>query len=183
MNFSLFTQSRQFFMIFRSSEEFGKTSRHVCSSVCPSVCQQFVIYFFSSPEPKAQVSYCHPFSSVVRRPLTFYIFIFFSRTGWRISTKLGGDHPQGVGTQSCSYGGGGPQGGPGAGPQRVKRGQTLKIFFSRTKSSRVMIFCMQIPLQMKNIVCSRQMLGWPPWAPRGVQTLREGAKGKFFFQH
>ena len=51
--------------------------------------------FFSSPEQKAQVSLCHPFSSVVRGALTFYIFIFFTRTGGRvrISTKLGGDHP------------------------------------------------------------------------------------------
>ena len=29
---------------------------------------QFMISFFSSPEPKARVSYCRPFSSVVRRP-------------------------------------------------------------------------------------------------------------------
>ena len=66
--------------------------------------------FNSSPEPKAQLSYCHLSLSVVlralcvvRRALTFYIFIFFSRTGDQISTKLDGDHPYVLGTQSCSY--------------------------------------------------------------------------------
>ena len=79
---------------------------------------------FNSPEPNAQVSHCHPFSSVicrpssvVRRELTFYIFIFFSRTGGRISTKIVGDHPKGEGTQSCSYGADGLTGAQGRGPQ------------------------------------------------------------------
>ena len=30
--------------------------------------QEFYHRFITSPEPKAQVSYCRPFSSVVRRP-------------------------------------------------------------------------------------------------------------------
>ena len=57
---------------------------------------------FSSPEPKAQVSYCHSAPSVVRpsvvvrrRPssssssVNFNIFNFFSRTAWWILMKLG----------------------------------------------------------------------------------------------
>ena len=56
---------------------------------------------FSSPEPKAQVSYCHSAPSVVRpsvvrrrrRPssssVNFHIFNFFSRTAWWILMKLG----------------------------------------------------------------------------------------------
>ena len=63
----------------------------------------FVSLFFSSPEPKAQVSYCHSAPSVVRpsvvvrRPssssssssVNFHIFNFFSRTAWWILMKLG----------------------------------------------------------------------------------------------
>ena len=37
-------------------------------------------FFFSSHEPKAQVSYCHSAPSVVRPPVNFHIFNFFSRT-------------------------------------------------------------------------------------------------------
>ena len=52
---------------------------------------------FSSPEPKAQVSYCHSAPSVVRpsvRPssssvVNFHIFNFFYRTAWWILMKLG----------------------------------------------------------------------------------------------
>ena len=49
--------------------------------------------FFSSPEPKAQVSYCHSAPSVVRpsvcRPsVNFHIFDFFSETAEQNSTKL-----------------------------------------------------------------------------------------------
>ena len=48
---------------------------------------------FSSPEPKAQVSYCHSASSVVRRlsssSINFHIFNFSSRTAWWILMKLG----------------------------------------------------------------------------------------------
>jgi len=55
---------------------------------------QFEIYFLSSPEPMAQVSYCHRNLSGVR-PDVCYLFPlnhFFSRTTWPISTKLGGKH-------------------------------------------------------------------------------------------
>ena len=47
-------------------------------------------FFFNSPEPKAQVSYCHSAPSV--RPsssVNFHIFNFFSRTAWWILMKLG----------------------------------------------------------------------------------------------
>ena len=48
---------------------------------------------FSSPEPKAQVSYCHSAPSVVRpsvrRPsVNFHIFDFSSETAEQNSTKL-----------------------------------------------------------------------------------------------
>ena len=39
--------------------------------------------------------------------------------GW-ILTKLGRNHPQGLGIQRCSYGTGGHHGGPGGGPQGPK---------------------------------------------------------------
>ena len=50
---------------------------------------------FSSPELKAQVSFSVLDSSLVHCPvlsLTFYIFVFFSRTTVPISTKLGIKH-------------------------------------------------------------------------------------------
>ena len=40
--------------------------------------------------------------------------------GW-ILTKLGRNHPQGLGIQRCSYGTCGHHGGPGGGPQGPKR--------------------------------------------------------------
>ena len=43
---------------------------------------------FSSPEPKAQVSYCHSAPSVVRPSVNFHIFDFSSETAERNSKKL-----------------------------------------------------------------------------------------------
>ena len=51
-----------------------------------------ITFGFSSPEPKAQVSYCHSTPSVVRRrpsSVNFHIFNFFSRNAWSILMKLG----------------------------------------------------------------------------------------------
>ena len=36
---------------------------------------------------------------------------------------------------------------------------------------------------MKNIVCSGQDPRWPPWAPRGGESLGVGAKGKKAYFH
>ena len=71
---------------------------------------------FSSPEPKAQVSYCHsalsvvrpsvvrPSSSVVVRPsVNFHIFNFFSRTAWWILMKLGRDEVLMVPYKCCCF--------------------------------------------------------------------------------
>ena len=66
--------------------------------------------FFSSPEPKVRVSYCHSAPSVVRpsssssvRPLTFHIFDFFSRTAWWILMKLGRDEVLMVPYKCCCF--------------------------------------------------------------------------------
>ena len=68
---------------------------------------------FSSPEPKAQVSYCHSAPSVVRpsvvrpsvvRPsVNFYIFNFFSRTAGWILMKLGRDEVLMVPYKCCCF--------------------------------------------------------------------------------
>ena len=63
--------------------------------------------FFSSPEPKAQVSYCHSAPSVVRpsvRPsVNFHILNFFSRTAWWILMKLGRDEVLMVPYKCCCF--------------------------------------------------------------------------------
>ena len=69
---------------------------------------------FSSPEPKAQVSYCHSAPSVVRpsgvrrpsvvRPsVNFHIFNFFSGTAWWILMKLGRDEVLMVSYKCCCF--------------------------------------------------------------------------------
>ena len=75
-------------------------------------------WFFSSPEPKAHVSYCHSAPSVVRpsvvrrpsvrpssvRPsVNFHIFNFFSRTAWWILMKLGRDEVLMVPYKCCCF--------------------------------------------------------------------------------
>ena len=67
-------------------------------------------WLFSSPEPKAQVSYCHSALSVVRpsvvvcRPsVTFHIFNFFSRTARWILMKLGRDEVLMVPYKCCCF--------------------------------------------------------------------------------
>ena len=78
-----------------------------CGKKCCYFCFHSEVKFltrFSSPEPKAQVSYCHsapsvvrqsvrrrPSSSVVRTSVNFHIFNFFSRTAWWILMKFGRD--------------------------------------------------------------------------------------------
>ena len=76
------------------------------------------LFIFSSPEPKAQVSYCHSAPSVVRtsvvvrpsvRPssvhlsVNFYIFNFFSRTARWILMKLGRDEVLMVPYKCCCF--------------------------------------------------------------------------------
>ena len=60
--------------------------------------------FFSSPEPKARVSYCHSAPSVVRpSSVNFHIFDFFSRTAWWILMKLGRDEVLMVPYKCCCF--------------------------------------------------------------------------------
>ena len=67
---------------------------------------------FSSPEPKARVSYCHSALSVVRPSVVvlpsvwgklFHIFDFFSRTAWWILMKLGRDEVLMVPYKCCCF--------------------------------------------------------------------------------
>ena len=61
--------------------------------------------FFSSPEPKAEVSYCHSASSIRgRRPsVNFHIFNFYSRTARWILMKLGRDEVLMVPYKCCCF--------------------------------------------------------------------------------
>ena len=91
---------------------------------------------FSSPEPKAQVSYCHSAPSVVRpsvrRPsVNFYVFNFFSRTAWWILMTLGRDEVLMVPYKCCCFSARSAQG-------RIQGG--AKIGHVGSPSSRIFFF-------------------------------------------
>ena len=94
--------------------------------------------FFSSPEPKAQVSYCHSAPSVVRpsivvRPsVNFHIFNFFSRTAWWILMKLGRDEVLMVPYKCCCFSARSAQGRIQGGAKIGQRGSpSSRNFFFR----------------------------------------------------
>ena len=107
-------------------------------------CHQFpslfagVMLLFSSPEPKAQVSYCHSAPSVIRpsvvcRPsVNFHIFIFFSRTAWWILMKLGRDEVLMVPYKCCCFSARSAQGRIQGGAKIGQRGSpsSRNFFFS-----------------------------------------------------
>ena len=97
---------------------------------------------FSSPEPKAQVSYCHSAPSVVRpsvrrrpsvRPsVNFHIFNFFSRTAWWILMKLGRDEVLMVPYKCCCFSARSAQGRIQGGAKIGQRGSpSSRNFFFR----------------------------------------------------
>ena len=111
---------------------------------------------FSSPEPKAQVSYSDHLLSVCLsvRLLTFHIFDFFSRTAGPNSTKLGTHHPWVKGLQVCSNEGPGPLQ-RGDNHENAKIGWShLKIFFSRTTGPGKLKFIWKLPDIVEIQVCS-----------------------------
>ena len=62
------------------------------------------LFLFSSPEPKARVSYCHSAPSVVRPSVVVRkLFNFFSRTAWWILMKLGRDEVLMVPYKCCCF--------------------------------------------------------------------------------
>ena len=110
----------------------------------PSFFLPSVHFFFSSPEPKAQVSYCHSAPSVVRpsvrrrpsssvRPsVNFHIFNFFSRTAWWILMKLGRDEVLMVPYKCCCFSARSTQGRIQGGAKIGQRGSpSSRIFFFR----------------------------------------------------
>ena len=92
--------------------------------------------FFSSPEPKAQVSYCHSAPSVVRpsvrRPssssVNFHIFNFFSRTAWWILMKPGMHEVLMVAYKCCCFSARSAQG-------RIQGGAKIGPLLQETSSS------------------------------------------------
>ena len=90
------------------------------------------ISVFSSPEPKAQVSYFHSAPSVVRPSVNFYIFNFFSRTAWWILMKLGSDEVLMVPYKCCCFSARSAQGRIQGGAKIGHRGSlSSRIFFFR----------------------------------------------------
>ena len=71
------------------------------------------------------------------------------------------------------------QGGPWGGAPKGGKMANLKLFFSQYKSSCVIMFCVLIIfIYIKNEVCSWQILGRLPWAPRGVKVWGRGPSWK-----
>ena len=87
---------------------------------------------FSSPEPKAQVSYCHSAPSVVvRLSVNFYIFNFFSKPAWLILMKLGRDELLMVLYKHCCFSARSAQGRIQGGAKIGHRGPCyLMIFYA-----------------------------------------------------
>ena len=99
-------------------------------------CRTDNTWVFSSPEPKARVSYCHSARSVVRpssvRPLTYHIFDFFSRTAEWILMKLGRDEVLMVPYKCCCFSARSPQGWIQGGAKIGHRGSpSSRNFFFR----------------------------------------------------
>ena len=101
------------------------TKGYVGVSISWSDCHDFFalevwhVTLFSSPEPKARVSYCHSAPSVVRpsvrrrlssSSVNFHIFDFFSRTAWWILMKLGRDEVLMVPYKCCCFSARSPEG-------------------------------------------------------------------------
>ena len=84
--------------------------RYSYYGVLKFICVQ--IWLISSPEPKAQVSYCRPFSSVVRRPssVNFLNFHLLLENAWLDFNQTWQESSLGVGIQSCSNRMCGPKG-------------------------------------------------------------------------
>ena len=72
---------------------------------------------FSSPEPKAQVSYCRPFSSVGASSVNFLHFHLLLENAWLDFNQTWQESSLGVGDSNSMYG---PHGGPGGGPKGPK---------------------------------------------------------------
>ena len=92
-----------------------------------------VFRLLSSPEPKAQVSFCHSAPSIirpslsVRRPsVNFHIFNFFSRTAWWILMNLGRDEVLMVPYKCCCFSARSAQGRIQGGAKIGQRGPLLQ---------------------------------------------------------
>ena len=135
--------------------------------------------FFSSPEPKVQVSYSDRLLSVVC-PLTLHIFDFFSRTAGPNSTKLGTHHPWVKGLQFCSNEGPGPHQ-RGDNHENAKIGWChLKIFFSRTTEPGKMKLMGEHHQVVQIQLCSNHDPRGQGGATMADQSFTQKYIGKFF---
>ena len=133
------------YFVYGPAKHLQITLSSICLSVCLFITLGFlwhhmqiftakmvqVLPFFSSPEPKAQVSYCHSAPSVVRPSVNFHIFNFFSRTAWWILMKLGRVEVLMVLYKCCCFSAGSAQG-------QIQGG--AKIGHGGSPSSRIFFF-------------------------------------------
>ena len=91
----------------------------------------YILFFFSSPEMKAQVSFSDRLSSACPS-VYFYIFIFFFRSTWSISTKHGTKHHWVKGFKFIQMKGNALFRGDIITKKREYINEIWKIFFTRT---------------------------------------------------
>ena len=121
---------------------------------------------FSSPEPKARVSYCRPFSSVVRRPssVNFLHFHLLLENAWLDFNQTWQESSLGVGDSKLFKQYVWPPWGPrGRAPKGQNHANFKHLLLQIQKENSQVMQCVDTLLDEEQKLF-RQFPGWPLWA-------------------